>query len=227
MVTTTGRISPSSLEVCALKPLQNSMMLTPCWPRAGPTGGDGLALPAGICSLTTAWSFFIAGAPGARRARRAWAARTPARSPAGCRPRAPRRGPRSRDRGRRRSAPCHRARTRSGSALESLHLVVLELDRGRPPEDGHHDLHAAALGVHVLDHALEVDERPVDDAHLVAALEHRLGLRLLGAGLHVAQDLVDLVGRQRDRLVAGADEPRHLARRAHQVPGLVGQLHLN
>jgi hypothetical protein len=30
IVTTTGRISPSWLPVWALKPLQNSMMLTPC-----------------------------------------------------------------------------------------------------------------------------------------------------------------------------------------------------
>src|SRR3989440_8871886 len=224
MLTTTGRIRPSSLEVCALNPLQNSMMLTPCWPSAGPTGGEGLALPAGICSLTIACSFFIAAAPGARRAPPAWAGRRPARSAASARPRGPLPGPRSRDRDRRRSAPCHRARTRSGSALESLHLVVLELYRGRPSEDGDDDLHAAALGVHVLDHALEVDERPVDDAHLVAALEHRLGLRLLGAGLHVAHDLVDLVGRQRHRLVAGAPKARHLGRRAPEVPGLVGQL---
>ena len=25
---------------------------SPCWPRAGPTGGAGVALPAGICSFT-------------------------------------------------------------------------------------------------------------------------------------------------------------------------------
>src|SRR5690348_1052711 len=62
-------------------------------------------------------------------------------------------------------------------------------------------------------HALEVHERPVDDAHLVAALEDRLRLRLLGAGLHVAHDLVDLVGRQRHRFVAGADEAGDLGRR--------------
>ena len=37
--------------VCALNSLQNSMILTPRWPSAGPTGGDGLAVPAGICSL--------------------------------------------------------------------------------------------------------------------------------------------------------------------------------
>src|SRR5919201_5525041 len=29
-------------------------MLTPCWPRAGPTGGAGVALPAGSCNLTIA-----------------------------------------------------------------------------------------------------------------------------------------------------------------------------
>ena len=37
--------------VRALNALQNSMMFTPCWPSAGPTGGDGFACPAGICSL--------------------------------------------------------------------------------------------------------------------------------------------------------------------------------
>src|SRR6476660_3954338 len=34
------------------------MMLTPCWPSAGPTGGAGLALPAWICSLMTVRVFF-------------------------------------------------------------------------------------------------------------------------------------------------------------------------
>src|SRR3989442_7478932 len=51
-------MSPSCAPVWALKPLQNSMMFTPCWPSAGPTGGDGFALPAGICSFTIAWTFF-------------------------------------------------------------------------------------------------------------------------------------------------------------------------
>ena len=58
MVTTTGRMSPSWLPVWALKPLQNSMMLTPCWPSAGPTGGEGFAFPAVIWSFTIAWTFF-------------------------------------------------------------------------------------------------------------------------------------------------------------------------
>src|SRR5579875_2979372 len=37
------------------------MMLTPCWPSAGPTGGAGFAAPAWICSLMTAASFFFGG----------------------------------------------------------------------------------------------------------------------------------------------------------------------
>src|SRR5215470_7369582 len=175
IVTTTGRISPSCPPVCALKPLQNSMMFTPCWPSAGPTGGDGFALPAGICSFTIAWTFFIATPP----------------------------------------------------ASDPLHLVVLELDGCGPAEDRHDHLHPSPLGVHVVHHALEIHERPVDDAHLVAALEHRLGLRLLGAGFHLPQDVVDLIVRQRDRLVARPHESGHLRRRAHEVPRVVRQVHLD
>src|SRR5512144_1502459 len=112
MVTTTGRMSPSCEPVWALKPLQNSMILTPCWPSAGPTGGDGLALPAGICSFTIACTFF--------------------------------------------------------AMSEPFDLVVLELDRGQPPEDGDHDLQLSALGVQVVDGSLEVDEWPLDHPNLVA-----------------------------------------------------------
>src|SRR5476649_2945107 len=37
--------------VLALNALQNSMMLRPRWPSAGPMGGDGFAAPAGTCSF--------------------------------------------------------------------------------------------------------------------------------------------------------------------------------
>src|SRR5438105_7129784 len=46
------RPSWSFADVFALNALQKSMMFTPCWPRAGPTGGAGVALPAGICNFT-------------------------------------------------------------------------------------------------------------------------------------------------------------------------------
>src|SRR4029079_14474526 len=49
---------PFSCAVCALNALQNSMMLRPCWPSAGPTGGAGLACPPGICSLMSVRTFF-------------------------------------------------------------------------------------------------------------------------------------------------------------------------
>ena len=51
-VMTVGMGMPfSSSLVAALNALQNSMMLTPRWPKAGPIGGDGLAAPAGTWSL--------------------------------------------------------------------------------------------------------------------------------------------------------------------------------
>src|SRR6185295_9744269 len=58
-VITTGMMRPSSLAVLALKALQKSMMFTPACPRAGPTGGAGVALPAGIWSLICPTTFFM------------------------------------------------------------------------------------------------------------------------------------------------------------------------
>src|SRR6266850_3896213 len=55
---TTGITSPASFLVTALYSLQNAMMLTPCWPSAGPTGGAGFACPAGICNLICPVIFF-------------------------------------------------------------------------------------------------------------------------------------------------------------------------
>src|SRR5437667_2892739 len=54
----TGTIVPTMEAVRSLYALQNSMMFTPCCPSAGPTGGAGVAFPAGICNLTTAMTFF-------------------------------------------------------------------------------------------------------------------------------------------------------------------------
>src|SRR5256714_6663709 len=48
---------PFSCAVCALNACENSMMLTPCWPSAGPTGGAGFACPPGICSLMSVRTF--------------------------------------------------------------------------------------------------------------------------------------------------------------------------
>src|SRR5215472_1842032 len=59
MLTSTGKIIPSgSFAVLALNCLQKSMMLSPCGPRAVPTGGAGVAFAAGNCSFTTALTFF-------------------------------------------------------------------------------------------------------------------------------------------------------------------------
>src|SRR6185503_7853450 len=57
IVISTGRIV-SWPCVRELNSLQNAMMLMPCGPSAVPTGGAGLALPAGIWSFTNPVTFF-------------------------------------------------------------------------------------------------------------------------------------------------------------------------
>src|SRR5512146_1873614 len=56
----TGIIKPSwsFADVFGLKALQKSMIFTPCCPSAGPTGGAGVAFPAGICNFTWPITFF-------------------------------------------------------------------------------------------------------------------------------------------------------------------------
>ena len=57
-VMTTGITVPLSFCVWALNALTNSMMLTPCWPSAGPTGGAGDAWPPTAWSLICVRTFF-------------------------------------------------------------------------------------------------------------------------------------------------------------------------
>src|SRR5687767_7879603 len=52
---------PRMDSVAALYALQNSMMLTPCGPRAVPTGGAGVAAAAFKAILTSAATFFFLG----------------------------------------------------------------------------------------------------------------------------------------------------------------------
>src|SRR5690606_27784123 len=57
-VISAGTMSPIRLVVRALYSLQKAIRLMPCCARAGPMGGAGLALPAGICNVTIALIFF-------------------------------------------------------------------------------------------------------------------------------------------------------------------------
>src|SRR5215471_20245320 len=64
MEISTGMMLPRWLSVAALYCRTKSMMFTPCGPSAVPTGGAGVAWPAGSCTLTTAASLFLLGGMG-------------------------------------------------------------------------------------------------------------------------------------------------------------------
>src|SRR5580693_5108464 len=177
----------SRFWVCALNALQNSMMLRPRCPSAGPIGGDGLALPAGTCSLIIPTIFLAILYP-----------HPPRRSRGPCRHRSARG---SMDPGLRRdartAAPCSHL----------LDLGVFELDRGRPAKDRHRDLDPRLLLVDLLDDAVERGERPIADPHLLADLEGDRRLRPLDAFLHLMHDPRGLGLGDRRRPAAAAEKP--------------------
>src|ERR1700712_6073247 len=137
------------------------MMLTPCWPSAGPTGGAGGAAPALICSLTTADSrLFFGGSPTASSLIHRSTGRVRTYGPAS--PPAPwkeRRG----------TLWCSRSDLRD--------LVEPELDRGLAAEDGDQDLDLLGVDVDLGDACRERRERPVHDGDRLADLEVDLDRR--------------------------------------------------
>src|SRR3712207_9239944 len=84
-----------------------------------------------------------------------------------------------------------------------LDLQEVELDRRLAAEEGDEHLDLALLLVDLVDHALEVGERAVDDAHRLAYPQRDLDPRRLG--LHLLDDRLHLGLAQRGRLVAHAD----------------------
>ena len=60
MEISTGMMVPAWASVAALYCFTKSMIWMPCGPSAVPTGGAGVALPAGIWIFTIAASFFFA-----------------------------------------------------------------------------------------------------------------------------------------------------------------------
>src|SRR5690242_4783772 len=189
-------MSPSSLDVFALKFLQKSMMLMPCGPSAVPTGGAGVAWPAVIWMRTTAASFFFAMFPSRR---------VPAPAP-------PEVG-----------APAPTLAVLLFVLLELGDLTELELDRRLPAEDVDEHLELRLVDVDLADGAVEVGEGAGDDAHLLAdvELQPRPGLLALAGDallLLDAEDGLDLLAGERRRLGAAPDEAGHAGGVAHDPP---------
>src|SRR5438034_298433 len=104
-------------------------------------------------------------------------------------------------------------------------LQEVQLHRRLAAEDGHEDLHLVPLGVHLVDHAVEIGERPVSDADRLAFGERDLVLRRVQ--LDLPQDRADLTVGEWRRLVPAAHEARDAWRVAHDVPRVVAHDHLD
>src|SRR6266540_1114464 len=214
----TGMMSASFAWACvaALNCLQNSMMFTPCWPSAGPTGGAGFAFPAGSCSLICPVIFFAMASFRARGRGPAWCVERElfhaafAALPATF---ASLRAAHSALFRRLKPAVVYGVfRGLRAAVLGLLHLHEVELHRGRAAEDRDEDADLPLVRLHLLDRAVEVRERAVDHSDLIALLELHLRVR----------DDRGLVRRP-----GVAYEPCDLGRPLHEVPGLEVHLHVH
>src|SRR6478735_7591851 len=196
---------PRCDSVAALYALQNSMMLTPCWPSAGPTGGAGLACPAWIWSLINPttfffgamlWFFLLSMGPADIRARKLNLGDL-----------------------RERQLDRRLATEDRHQHLELLLLGVDLADRGRQRRE--RAVHDGDGFAH-----LEVDQD-------LGTLQRRLGGRrgtcsalggLLGSGRR-QQELHHVVQRQRGRLGRRTDEAGDTRGVTHRAPRLVVELH--
>src|SRR3954454_21200894 len=143
---------PRMDSVWALYALQKSMMLTPCGPRAVPTGGAGVAAPAWSCTLTSAAIFFLGGmfvllflSRGHDEEYVVRLCHLLSPSPVG------------------RGNPSIVLRPRrSGKSSDSLDLAERELDGGLAAEDLDEGLDPLRLGVDLGDRGVQRGERAVD-----------------------------------------------------------------
>src|SRR5882672_4387846 len=110
-----------------------------------------------------------------------------------------------------------------------LNLPEFQFHRRRPPEDRHRHAQLRLVVVDVLDRAVEIGERAFAHPHRLADLEQHLGLGFLHALLHLLKDVLHFLVADGRRLpaVRAANEARDLGRVLHQVPGVVGHVHLN
>src|ERR1700744_1493531 len=162
------------LSVAWLYCLQNSMVCTPCGPRAVPTGGAGVAEPASSWILTTASTFFFGGIVLVLLLRDLCL------------------------------CVCVRLCRRgvpAPIALELGDLAELELDRGLPAEDVDQHLQLELVLVDLGDLAREVRERAFLDSHRFVDLVLEPGPRPLGRRTRHAlgldlEDVLHLTARQ-------------------------------
>src|SRR5215208_6469268 len=143
------------------------MMLTPWGPRAVPTGGAGVAAPAGTCSLTMALIFLAISSPVASAPYGATPAIT--RAVAGAVTLSGAKGP----------------KLRSGlfaalrvTTLVSPQLQIVQLYRRGPPEQAHRNPDLSLVRQHLFHRAAEVGERALGDLDDLPDQERDLLLRL-------------------------------------------------
>src|SRR5208337_2074377 len=102
-----------------------------------------------------------------------------------------------------------------------------ELDGSGAAENRNRNLEAAVIVVNLLDGAVEVGERTINDTHLLIALEDDLGLRAILRRVHAIDDGVHLGFGERRRGRGRTNETRDTRCVANDVPGVLVEIHFH
>src|SRR6185503_12103082 len=116
---------------------------------------------------------------------------------------------------------------KGGPTSNLLDLQEIQFHRRRAAEDRHHHLERVLVEIDLVNHAVEARKRSFVDADVIALLEGVLRLRLLGRRFDLLENVIDFFFAQRRRLGARADKAGHLRRVLHDVPRMVGHVHLD
>src|SRR5689334_9803836 len=228
IVISTGRIV-SWPCVRALNSLQKAMMLMPCGPSAVPTGGAGLAFPAGIWSFTKPDTFFAITLLSFTRRQAGLTTTVVFTSPwlaRGRRSRPVRSGEFGVNGGRCVWSPLtHHSSPPYSVALQ---LQVIQLHRRRATEQAHRDADLPLVGHHFLDRPVEIGERSLGDRHGLPDEEGDLLLRhRLLDFVSDAEQTVDLFRAERLREPLVPDELDHALDAVDGVQRLLRHHHLH
>src|SRR5436190_16987222 len=107
------------------------------------------------------------------------------------------------------------------NALALFHLKEVELDRRRPAENSDHNLQRITVGIHVVNNAVEIGERTVDDPDVLPFFKCQFRLGPIRSSGHLINNLLDFFIAERRRTLPGSDKSRYSRGVFYGMPGFV------
>lgn len=111
-----------------------------------------------------------------------------------------------------------KSRNWNNTKSELFNLIIFQIHRRRPPEDGDADFQATLFFVNFFNHAIEGGKRTIRHANLFTNFKRNSRTRMLNAFLRLLDNPFSFCCGNGSRPVSGAQKPRNLGRILDQMP---------